>query len=139
MLGIEAYEDVAARGDVTAQLLDAVESCGASHAYCVGRIVLTSIDNAASVKVPACAKVVIINDGDAPWPETAAVTIAFGPDYEFPQMNLGALQVGEAAEIVMDLVVPASTLNPTRSVWAIIDTANGALLGPILCFEVMHE
>merc|ERR1712083_439579 len=109
--------DASARGDVTAQLADVVKSSGASHAYHIGRVVLTSVDDD-TLKVPACAKIVVINDGEAPWPETAAISIACGPDYEFPHMDLGALQVGEAAEIVMDLAVPASTFIPTRSVWA---------------------
>jgi hypothetical protein len=138
VLGIEAYEDATARGDVTAQLADIVASCGATHAYSVGRVILTQVEDD-TLMVPACAKIVVINDGEAPWPETAAISIACGPHYDFPHMELGGLQVGEAAEVVMDLAVPASTYSPTRSVWAITDTATGALLGPILCFDVVHE
>lgn len=140
VLGVEAYEDATVRGDVTSgRFADVMASYGATQAYHVGRIVITVADDDAALKVPACAQITIINNGEVPWPETSAIAIVDGPDYDFPHMQLSALQVGETAEVVMDLTVPASTLNPTQSVWAIIDAATNTMLGPIVCFEVAHE
>jgi len=136
--GPEASEDASARGDVTSELADVVAASGATQMYRIGRIVMPPMGDTA-IAVPTCAKLVIVNDGEAPWPETAALTSAFGPCYEFPHMDLGAVQAGEAVEIVMDLSVAAASTGASRSAWAIIDSATGALLGPILCFEVLQS
>jgi hypothetical protein len=138
MLGVEATEDTGARGDCTAELASIVNACGATQAYRIGRMVMAPMGNA-SVTVPACASVVIKNDGEVPWPETAAVALACGASYDFAHMDLGALQPGEVAEIVMDLSVPATSEGCSRSVWAVIDSATGELLGPVLCFEVVQQ
>lgn len=136
ILGIEAVEDMGARGDITSAMQDVVSATGAQQAYCIGRMVMATSDSA---PVPACAKFVVVNNGQVAWPETAAITLVAGHSYDFQHLQLGALQAGEAAEIVMDLTVPreASTA-AARSVWGIVDTATTALLGPLAIFEVIH-
>jgi len=133
--GIEAWEDESARGDVTDELADFCQLAGASQAFRIGRVVLPA---GFEDGLPVCATAVVSNDGEASWPETAAVTLVAGDACDFPFLELGALEVGQAAKIEMDLTVP-STAKGTRSVWAIVDTATQALLGPILCLEVVSE
>ena len=41
------------------------------------------------------------------WSQGQYMGRSFGPSHDFPHMELGALQPGEAAEIVLDLSVAA--------------------------------
>jgi len=52
-------------------------------------------------------------------------------------MGLGALQPGEAAEVIMDLAVPQRPQSGLeRSAWSMLDAATGDAFGPLLFFEV---
>lgn len=136
LVGIEAQEDDAARGDVSADFAPILEAAGARQAFRTGRVVAVAGEDA--VPVPACTKLVVLNDGQVPWPETTALSLAAGETFDFQHLALGSIQPGEAAEIVMDLLVPARAEPGTsRSTWALLDTATGALLGPLLIFEVI--
>jgi hypothetical protein len=138
ILGIEAREDVNACGDVTVQLSETVAICGATHAYCIGRILIAPQSKQA-VEVPALVTVTVVNDGEVAWPKSAAVTLVSGPAYDFQHMELAGIQVGETVEVVLDLSISAIAAGFSRTVWAIVDNATGACLGPILCLEVMQE
>lgn len=133
-LGVEANEDVSARGDVTAEFAHIVAEAGAKQAFRAGRVVVpTGLD----APVPACAKVVVTNDGQVAWPASTALVIIAGDSMGFPQMALGALMPGEAAEIQMDLLLPATEGQESgRSAWALVDAAKGLPLGPLIFFEV---
>jgi len=135
VLGIEAQEEEAVRGDITEEFAGVVASAGASQAFRMGRMLLPA---GGSSSVPACAKVVVQNDGQVQWPETTIIAVVSGDSLGFPQMPLGAMQPGEAAEVVFDLLVPAkSEPGATRSTWAILDGATGTPLGPLLFFETV--
>eukprot|EP00931_Biecheleriopsis_adriatica_P003982 TRINITY_DN105720_c0_g1_i1.p1 TRINITY_DN105720_c0_g1~~TRINITY_DN105720_c0_g1_i1.p1 ORF type:complete len:659 (-),score=202.57 TRINITY_DN105720_c0_g1_i1:62-1969(-) len=137
MLGVEAQEDEAARGDVTAEFAQVIAGAGARQAFRLGRIALPAGGDE-SASVPVCAKIVARNDGKVLWPETTAVAVTSGEAFGFPHMQLGALTPGEAAEVMIDLTVPAKPAGSTmRSSWAIIDSSNGKPLGPVLILEVM--
>lgn len=134
-LSLEAgmAEDESGRGDVSEEFAGALASTGTQQAFRIGRIVVEPGAGNAQV----LAKVVVVNNGEACWPAATALSLAMGDGYGFPHMHLGALEVGEAAEIVMDLTLSRSLPAPAaRSTWAIIDTETGAPLGPLLLFEV---
>jgi hypothetical protein len=135
VLGIEAREEDAARGDVTQEFAADVHGAGSSQAFRMGRMTLPA---GGSSPVPACAKIVVQNDGQVTWPETTLIAVVAGDSLGFPQLPLGAWKPGEAAEIVLDLNVPAKPeQGAMRSTWAILDGATGAPLGPLLFFEVV--
>jgi len=128
-LGVEAQEVHAARGDATEEL-----AVGAAQAYRIGCVALPAGLDAA---VPACARVHVVNDGQVPWPETAAVALVAGEALDFQHLPLGPLEPGEVAEVVMDLLVPSKPAPcAQRSSWAIVDATSGALLGPLLVLEI---
>lgn len=138
VLGIEAQEDQAVKGDATAEFAEDIAQAGARQAFRLGRVALPT-GAADAPAVPICAKVVVLNDGQAPWPETTAVTLVAGEAFGFPKMDLGALRPGEAAELVLDLTVaprPESG-SQARSSWAVVDSLNGSFLGPVLILEVL--
>merc|ERR1712060_971097 len=131
-LGVEA-QDAAVGGDVTAEFAPVVAEAGAKQAYLAGRVTMPV---GLTAPVPACAKVVIVNDGQVPWPETASLVVVAGDAMDFPHMALGALQPGEAAEVAMDLKLPAKAAREScRSAWALVDSATGQPLGPLIFFE----
>jgi len=138
VLGIEAEEEQAVKGDVTAEFAEDIAQAGARQAFRLGRVALPT-GAADAPAVPICAKVVVLNDGQAPWPETAAVTLVAGEAFGFPKMDLGALKPGEAAELVLDLTVAPrlESGSQARSSWAIVDSSNGSFLGPVLILEVL--
>jgi len=122
-LGIEAQEAEESRGEATEEFAGLA---GATQAYRIGRVTLPA---GLDTVVPACAKIVVVNDGQAPWPETAAVTLVAGEALDFDHLPLGPLQPGEAAEVVMDMLVPSKPVPcAQRSSWAILDTNGGKLL-----------
>merc|ERR1740123_688217 len=131
-LGVEA-QDAVVGGDVTAEFAPVVAEAGAKQAYLAGRVTLPV---GLTAPVPACAKVVIVNDGEVPWPETAALVVVAGDAMGFPHMALGALQPGEAAEVAMDLLLPTKAARDTsRSAWALVNASTGQPLGPLIFFE----
>jgi len=136
VLGVEAEEVFDARGDATEEFGQLVAQCGAQQAFRIGRVEVPAGKDATTV--PACAKIVVVNDGEEPWPETAVVALAAGESMGFPHMPLGSVKPGEAAEIVMDLMIPAMEAAGTgRSAWALVDAGSGASLGPLLFFEIV--
>jgi len=91
--------------------------------------------------IPACAKITILNDGLLPWPETASVVCVAGNDLGLSCTELGPAEPGEAAELILDLLVPAAvetSVETSQSVWALIDRASGLPLGPVLLFNTLH-
>jgi len=137
MLGIEANEDDSARGDVTQAFADAVTSTGARQVFRFGRMILNI--SPTGLDVPACVKVRIANDGAAQWPELTALAIVFGEAYGCHDVAVGPVPKDETVDLEIDLAVPvASQPGAARSIWALVDTATGARLGPLLCFEVVH-
>eukprot|EP00929_Paragymnodinium_shiwhaense_P049274 TRINITY_DN24866_c0_g2_i1.p1 TRINITY_DN24866_c0_g2~~TRINITY_DN24866_c0_g2_i1.p1 ORF type:complete len:777 (-),score=241.12 TRINITY_DN24866_c0_g2_i1:153-2483(-) len=136
VLGIEAQEEEAARGDCTAEVSGAIAAIGATQAFRMGRMLLPTGDGPAA---PACAKIIVVNDGKVAWPEQAVLTIVGGDAFGFPHLALGALNPAEAAMLTLELLVPRSqTQNMSRSTWAIMDGSSGRCLGPVLFFEVAH-
>jgi len=132
-LGVEAQEDASARGDVTEEFQHIVAEAGAKQAFRAGRV---AIPVGLVAPVPACAKVVVVNDGGVPWPATTVLAVVAGEAMGFPQMALGALLPGEAAEVQMDLLLPPkATKDASRSAWALVDAATGRPLGPLIFFE----
>mmetsp|Transcript_135536 Transcript_135536/g.248836 ORF Transcript_135536/g.248836 Transcript_135536/m.248836 type:complete len:101 (+) Transcript_135536:3-305(+) len=87
--------------------------------------------------VPASAAVVVKNNGQVQWPATAAVASTSGDSLGFPLLPLGPLQPGEAAEVVMDLVVPPrAEPGCGKSIWSFVDASTGSPLGPQLVLEM---
>jgi len=126
-------EDESAKGDVSEEFADALASTGTHQAFRIARVFMQPAEGDAKV----LAKIVVVNNGETRWPEASALTLAMGDGYGFPHMELGPLEVGEAAEISMDLTMSRSLTAPaSRSTWAIIDTATGAPLGPLMLLEV---
>lgn len=137
-LGIEAREDDTARGDATREFEGVVAAAGARQAFRVGRMLLP-VSPSGCAPVPACARFLVRNDGEAAWPEGVALALALGDAYDFPGVLLGGVKAGETVEVVMDLSVqPTAVAGAARSMWAVVDAATGALLGPLLCFEVVY-
>lgn len=135
ILGVEAEEFDIARGDASEEFSDLLSTTETKQAFRFGRVQLPA---GLATTVPACAKVIVRNDSEVTWPEATAVQCILGDSFGFGQMQLGALQPGEVAEIVMDLTLPTKAeAARTRSGWAIVDPATDALLGPILLFEVI--
>lgn len=136
VLGVEASEDEAARGDVTTEFEEMLRQVPTAHqAYRCGHMVLPASDEVGSV--PAEAKLVVRNDGEVPWPEATCLTVVAGDPLGLTSMGLGALQPGEAAEVIMDLAVPQRPQSGLeRSAWSMLDAATGDAFGPLLFFEV---
>merc|ERR1712129_78085 len=133
ILGVEAQEDVGARGDVTAEFSQVTAQVGAKQAFRAGRV---AVPAGLATAVPVCAKVVVVNDGGVPWPAATSLAVVAGDAMGFPQMALGALQPGEAAEVQMDLLLPPKAAqDASRSAWALVDAATGQPLGPLIFFE----
>lgn len=136
ILGVEAEEDEGAYGDVTAEFEAAISVVGAKQAFRLGRVAVPT--GSTETTVPICAKIVVVNNGKVQWPESTAVAIASGEAFGFPYLQLGPLNPGEAAEVILDLAVPLrSQAEMCRSSWAIVDMTTSAPLGPVLLFEVI--
>lgn len=136
ILGIEAEQDGWGHGDVTERFAEVVTSSGARQAFSIGRVWIRAAVDAAPV--PVCARISVANDGGVPWPESTAVTLAAGDELGFQQLLLGSMQPGEEVDVVMDLLVPArAEPSSVRSAWAVVDTATGTPLGPLIFFEAM--
>jgi len=136
VLGVEATEDASARGDVSEEFQDALRSFDLQQAYRLGRTILPTSNSTGLV--PAEAKAVVINDGSIPWPESTAIGIAAGEAFGLPSMPLGALQPGEAAEIIFDLNLPLKQEpGEARSIWTMMDSATGEPFGPLFIIEAL--
>mmetsp|Transcript_87998 Transcript_87998/g.249302 ORF Transcript_87998/g.249302 Transcript_87998/m.249302 type:complete len:565 (-) Transcript_87998:98-1792(-) len=134
LLGIEAREDEAARGDATAELGELIEGAGARQAFRLGRAQLPARREAPDM--PACASATIHNDGPVAWPETAALAFLSGDALGLPLLPLGPLAPGEATEVQLDLLLPArGEASVVRSAWTVADAATGTPFGPVLVFE----
>jgi len=137
ILGIEAQEDQAGRGEVTEELREQLQASCVQIVWRVGRILLPV---GLQTGVPVCAKFILKNDGELAWPETTCIVSASGNSYGFQQMALGALQPNEVAEVIMDLNLP-SIEEPTaeRSSWALMDEATGTVFGPHVLLDVSWQ
>lgn len=130
----EAVFDLAeARGDVTEEMADFISQYqNVDQAYRLGRLAIFQNEENAS----AIAKVVITNDGALPWPEASAIRSVAGPAYGFPEMELGAVPVGETVEFALDFSFGAGQGGDgALSAWAMIDE-DGQPFGPLLLLEV---
>jgi len=136
VLGVEATEDASARGDVSEEFQDALRSFDLRQACRLGRTILPTSNSTGLV--PAEAKAVVINDGSIPWPECTAIGVAAGDAFGLPSMQLGALQPGEAAEIIFDLNLPLKQEpGEARSIWTMRDSATGKPFGPLFIVEAL--
>jgi len=136
VLGVEATEEASARGDVTEEFRDALRGFGLQQAYRLGRAVLPT--SGSTGLVPAEAKAVVTNDGSIPWPESTTIAIAAGEAFGLPSMPLGALQPGDAAEIIFDLNLPLKQEpGKVHSIWTLTNTATGEPFGPLFILEVL--
>jgi len=132
MLGIEAHEEEQARGDITSSCETGKD--GPCQVYRLGHLMMAS---GTAQTVPASAAVVVKNNGQVQWPATAAVASTSGDSLGFPLLPLGPLQPGEAAEVVMDLVVPPrAEPGCGKSIWSFVDASTGSPLGPQLVLEM---
>jgi len=137
LLGVEAQEDPAGRGDASEEFREQLHEMGAQSAWRVGRIVLPV---GLQAEVPACAKIALKNDCEVAWPETTCIVSVSGDPCGFQQMPLGAWQPNEAAEIVMDLNLPSrQEQTGERSAWAVVDAATGKVFGPLILLEVFWQ
>merc|ERR1719512_129137 len=133
VLGVEAQEDVGARGDVTAEFGQLVVEAGAKQAFRAARVALPA---GLASPVPTCVEVLVANDGEVAWPESTAVVVVAGDAMGFPHLALGAVLPGEAVEVQIDLLLPQKEAqHASRSAWAIIDSATGTPLGPLIFVE----
>lgn len=133
-LGIEAQEEEEARQDVTVEYAALLAEVGARQAFRIGRVRLP-VSNQPAAPIPVEAKVVVVNDGEVAWPEDACLVCVGGDSFNFPKLELGSLQPGEAAEIIMDLEIShKDTVGETNSWWA-LQHSRDSLLGPCLLLE----
>jgi hypothetical protein len=162
-LGIEGKEDESARGDASVELAELVSRCGARQAFRMGCVHLPATFSEAS---PVCVRMAVKNDGASRWPQTTVIVNMEGESLGMQVKELGVLEPGEVREIEMDLEVqsrivgqahkrlyrprhsmpqlgprsmPDGACSEMRSVWAIVDAATGARLGPLLVFEAMWD
>jgi hypothetical protein len=134
LLGIEAQEDPTARGDITQNLAEQLAQVGAHQAFMLGNVVMPCSEGP---KVPVCAKYIVMNNGQVPWPETTALHHISGQNFDFDILPLGAISPKQGAEVVMDLHVPArSTPGEETSAWMFVDVATGKPLGPLVLLKV---
>lgn len=131
VLGIEAEEEAVHHSyEFYASEL---QDTGCRQAFRVGRVRVPI--HAGSV--PVCAKIKVENDGDAPWPQTAAAVLVSGDAFGCSLISLGSALPGQCSDLSMDLLVSAKA-EPgiATSMWAVVNAATGKPLGPLLVFEV---
>jgi len=134
--GAGAWECHECRGDMTAQWAPALAGFPeVAGAVCLGRIVA---DVASPVLV--LARVAVLNNGNCDWPEATALRLTAGDALGFPALPIGAVPVGQGAELTLDLrtftppdVVPGVG---RRSAW-VLEDGLGRPFGPLLIMEVV--
>jgi len=141
VMGVEAEEDGAARGDVTAEFGSELADAGARQAYRLGRVRLpagpVSPLGGTGAATPVCASVMIANDGKAAWPATAVLALINGAPLNLPLLPLGPVDPGEAAQLELDVSLPAcAEAGSSRSSWVVADAATGERFGPMLVLDV---
>eukprot|EP00931_Biecheleriopsis_adriatica_P085174 TRINITY_DN5946_c0_g1_i1.p1 TRINITY_DN5946_c0_g1~~TRINITY_DN5946_c0_g1_i1.p1 ORF type:complete len:410 (-),score=112.38 TRINITY_DN5946_c0_g1_i1:181-1362(-) len=131
VLGIEADEDEAARGQFTEIL---VPDMGCRQALRLGRVRIPHDCG----PVPVSTKVTLENTGNQPWPATVAAALVCGDALGCPLSTVDSAMPCKHSELEMDLTVPGDASAPgvSSSVWAIVNAATGQHLGPLLAFEV---
>jgi len=140
IMGIEAQDDAKAYGDATEEFTELIAEHKALEAYRIGRMHISEPSSTSS-SVPVSAKVSVQNDGEVPWPHTTVLASIEGDSMNLPIMVIGALEVGQAKEIEMDLSVSPTQgadsmlRSQMKSVWTVTDAATGARFGPLLIFE----
>lgn len=141
LLGIEAEEEEASRGDVTAEFGSQLADAVASQAYRLGRVRLpagpVSLFGGTGAPTPVCASVTIANDGKAAWPATAVLALVDGAPFDLPLLQLGPVDPGETARLELDVSLPArAEAGTSRSSWVVSDAATGERFGPMLVLDV---
>jgi len=141
LLGVEAEEDEAARGDVTAEFGLELDDAAARQVYRLGRVRLPagpiSLFGGTGAATPVCASVTIANDGKAAWPATAVLALVDGAPFDLPLLQLGPVDPGEAAKLELDVSLPArAEAGTSRSSWVVSDAATGERFGPMLVLDV---
>jgi len=140
IMGIEAQDDAKAYGDATDEFTELIAKHKALEAYRIGRMHISEPSSTSS-SVPVSAKVSVQNDGEVPWPHTTVLASIEGDSMNLPIVVIGALEVGQAKEIEMDLSVSPTQgadsmlRSQMKSVWTVTDAATGARFGPLLIFE----
>jgi len=130
-----------ARGDATGQWGSALAGFPeVSSAFCLGRVVVSSVARAAGQGLPIFARVALRNVGASPWPAATSLRIVAGDAYGFDCMHIGAIGPGHAADVLLDLMVMAECGLEAgcgrRSAWVLEDGC-GNPFGPLLTFEVV--
>lgn len=163
-LGIEAEEDAAARGDVTKELADLAASYGAQQAFRIGRIRLpasfsevapacarVAVKNTGAERWPQTTVIVHV-EGDNFGLQVMALGVLEPGAVKEIEMDLAVNSKTEGQVTVpghsqsriyrprhtMPQLAPrklSEAREEVRSVWAIVDAATGARLGPLLVFE----
>jgi len=141
LLGVEAEEEEAARGDVTAELGSELADVSAKQAYRLGRVHLpagpVSLFGGTGAATPVCASVTIENDGKVTWPATTVLALVDGAPLNLPLLQLGPVGSGEAARLELDVSLPArAEAGATRSSWVVTNAATGERFGPLLILDV---
>jgi len=127
----DVFDFPEARVDVSAEFAGLTEQYpNVNQAFRMGRIAILHDE------ARALAQVVVANDGALPWPELSVLRSVAGPAYNFPELQLGAVPVGDAVEFNMDLSFGSG--QPGEAVmsgWAMVDE-HGEPFGPLLLLEV---
>lgn len=134
--GLNAHSVDEMRGDVTAQWQEALGEfprVASAGAFRLGHVVISGLEGQPSL--PVNARFAIRNNGSSAWPEGTALRIVAGDPYGFDFMPVGALAPGDAAELVLDLLVPSRGDFGVRSAWVLTD-AYGEPFGPLFVLEV---
>jgi len=126
------FEDPAARGDITAQCAPVITQYErVNQAFCLGCVAVEHGHAGAA----AVATATVMNDGTLAWPASSALRLIAGPALGLPEVPLGALAPGEAAQIVMDFAVERGQPGESgRSAWTMVDE-QGEPFGPLFIFE----
>lgn len=86
----------------------------------------------------ALVKIVVVNIGEAAWPEASTLELRDGPSWGFDKMPLGAVTPGETVELVLDLSFTAGHQGDMlTSAWAVMD-GQGSPIGPPMLLEVVR-
>merc|ERR1712216_838755 len=114
---VQACQEESARGDVSEQSAELLVKFNCKQAFRIGRVTVPiSVDASA---VAASVRITLLNDGKVQWPETAVLAHAEGDTFGFSVLPLGPLLPGEAAEAVVDLLLPSrSEVHSASSAWA---------------------
>lgn len=128
------------QGDVTQQWGQALQDFpDVKGAYRLGRLIISQ-EAADCGAQSAFSRIVVCNDGSSPWPEASALRLVAGAGWSFHELGVGALAPGHAAELLLDVAVPATLAEfpgaGERSAW-VLEDGTGRPFGPLLVLEVI--